>query len=254
MLSVERKAQIKDIVMEKKSVTVTDLAKKFNVTEETIRRDLKSLEENGVLNRTYGGAYIVDGVINDIKASIRETIFNESKTNIAKISAELINHGDSIFLDSSTTACFICNEIPNKRLTVITNSLLAVNRLKDNPNISLIAIGGAFNSTRMSFEGKSAILALERYFVDKAFLSCRSLSIEHGITDASEGSAEIRQLMLDHAKEVYLVADNTKFGKTSFVTIGNFDKIKAVIVDQTLSSEWHSFFEKKNIKLYEHRK
>lgn len=251
MLSVERKAQIKDIVLEKKSVTVTDLSKKFNVTEETIRRDLKSLEESGVLYRTYGGAYIVDGVTNDINARIRETIFNENKIRIAKISAKMINHGDSIFLDSSTTACSICDEISSKRITVLTNSFLVINHLKDNSNINLIAIGGVFNSTRMSFEGKSAILALERYYVDKAFLSCRSLSMEHGITDASESSAEIRQLMLDHAKEVYLVADISKFGKTSFVTIGNFEKVNAVIVDQTLSFEWHKFFETKNIKLYE---
>ncbi len=84
MLAVTRKAKIKDIILEKKSVTVTELSKIFSVTEETIRRDLKQLEDDGFLTRTYGGAFIQDGVENNVELTIRETAYMESKQAIAK--------------------------------------------------------------------------------------------------------------------------------------------------------------------------
>ena len=102
MLAVARKTKIKDLLLEKKSVTVTELSKKYNVTEETIRRDLQQLENEGFLTRTYGGAYIQDGVLNDIDLTLRETACVESKEAIGIKCTELIHHGDTIFLDAST--------------------------------------------------------------------------------------------------------------------------------------------------------
>ena len=107
MLAVARKTQIKDILLEKKSVTVVELSKRFSVTEETIRKDLQQLENEGFLSRTYGGAFIQDGALNDIDLTLRETAYVESKEAIADKCAELIHHGDSVFLDASTTATFL---------------------------------------------------------------------------------------------------------------------------------------------------
>ena len=144
MLAVTRKSEIKDIVLEKKSVTVTELAKIFSVTEETIRRDLKQLESEGFLTRTYGGAFIQDGVENNIDLSIRETAYLKNKQAIASRCRELIHNGDSIFLDSSTTTLTIAKAINDMRLTVVTNSLMIINELCDKANIHLIAIGGNY--------------------------------------------------------------------------------------------------------------
>lgn len=251
MLSVTRRSIIKDIIQEKKSVTVGELAKQFTVTEETIRRDLKALEEEGVLIRTYGGAFIQDGVRNDISSQIRETAFVDSKHRIARLCKQTLHNGDTIFLDCSTTSSYLCDVIHTMRLTVITNSLLITNKLRDLENIKLITVGGIFDRQNMAFVGKGTLLALSSYYVDKAFLSCRSLSIEHGVTDANEHSAEIRALMQEHANEVYLIADHTKFDKTSFVRIGDFSKISVIVTDEPLREEWHTFCDQNQISLLE---
>ncbi len=251
MLAMRRKSLIKEIILEHKSVTVSELAQKFSVTEETIRRDLKIMEEEGFLIRTYGGAYIQDGVQNEVKITVRETACVESKTKIAETCAGLIHHGDSIFLDCSTTAFFICDQVKNMRITVLTNSLKVASFLANYSNIHLIMMGGFFNNVNMSFVGKVTTIALGDFYVDKAFISCRSLSIEHGITDSSEQDSDIRQIMMQRANKVYIIADYTKFNKTSFISIDNFENVNAVITDQPLGEKWHQFFEERKIKYYD---
>ena len=144
MLAVTRKTKIKEIILERKSITVLELAKRFSVTEETIRRDFKQLEDEGFLTRTYGGAFIQDGVANNIDLTIRETAYTENKQNIAEKCQNIINNGDSIFLDSSTTALQIAKAIKNMRLTVSSNSLLIINELCEKENIHLVTLGGTY--------------------------------------------------------------------------------------------------------------
>lgn len=251
MLPIARKAKIKELILEKKSVTVTELSKLFSVTEETIRRDLKSLEEEGVLTRTYGGAFIQDGVQNDININIRETLFVDSKEKIASKCAMFINHGDSIFLDASTTSLFIASKIKNKRVTVITNSLKIANTLAESDSVRLILIGGVFYNQSMSFLGRSSLNALQNFYVDKAFISCRSISMEHGVTDSNEQQAEMRQLAINRANKIYLVVDYTKFNKTSFTNICSFDDINVLVVDRRIDDNWHNFLKEKNVEIVE---
>lgn len=250
MLAVTRKAKIKDIILEKKSVIVSELAKDFSVTEETIRRDLKTLEDEGFLIRTYGGAFIQDGVQNEVELSLRETAYTDSKQLIARKCTEIIHNGDSIFLDASTTALFIAKAIRDMRLTVLTNSLKVVNLLTDSPNIRLISIGGLFNSNNMSFIGRSSLASLESYYVDKTFMSCRSLSQTHGITDSNEAMSEIRQKLLKRSNKIYVVADHSKFDKTSFISICGFEDVDGVITDKQLDQCWTNFLTENNVTYY----
>ncbi len=251
MLAVKRKSIIKDLVLENKSVTVVDLAKKFCVTEETIRRDLKALESEGVLTRTYGGAFIQSGVINEVSIAVRETFLIENKQMIANKCSTLISNGDSIFLDCSTTAYHIAQAIKDMRLTVMTNSLKITNLLASYQNIRLITVGGILDHDNMSFTGKSVIDVIDTYFFDVAFISCRSLSLEHGITDSEEQKAIIRKLVTEHSNKVYVVADLSKFDKTSFVKICDFSDIDGIVVDKKLNEEWHSRLSALNVALYE---
>lgn len=250
MLAVTRKAKIKDVILEKKSVIVSELAKDFSVTEETIRRDLKTLEDEGFLIRTYGGAFIQDGVQNEVELSLRETAYTDSKQLISQKCAEIIHNGDSIFLDASTTALFIAKAIRDMRLTVLTNSLKVINLLTDSPNIRLISIGGLFNSNNMSFFGRSSLASLDSYYVDKTFMSCRSLSQTHGVTDSNEAMSEIRQKLLKRSNEIYVVADYSKFDKTSFISICGFEDIDGVITDKQLDQGWINFLNDNNVTYY----
>lgn len=240
MLSVTRKQKIKEYILEKKSATVIELAEMFTVTDETIRRDLTQLEKEGVLMRSYGGAFIQHGVENLIDTSIRSAVYIEEKRCIAKKCRNLICNGDAVFLDNSTTAYYIAEAIRDMRVTLVTNSLIIVNLLAEKPNINLISIGGNYSMKEQAFYGLTAAKAIREYYVDKAFLSCRSISIENGITEASEKWAQVRQAMIERSKENYIVADFSKFGQTSFMRICGFEPIKSVITDKPLGEEWHN--------------
>ncbi|WP_280770575.1 DeoR/GlpR family DNA-binding transcription regulator [Salipaludibacillus daqingensis] len=251
MLPIERKNQIKEMIIEKKSLTVAQMTKQFKVTEETIRRDLKQLEEEGILTRTYGGAYISEGVQNDVDINLREYIHVEGKKKIAKKCLSFIHSGDSIFLDASTTSLMIASMLNNLNLTVVTNSIKVVNTLNDSPNINLVVIGGTFSRSSQSNLGRAAESDLLNYFYDAAFISCRSVSMDHGITDSNELQAGVRNIAAKHGNQVFLIADYTKFDKTSFIKICDFDAFQHVIVDDTLSDDWHTFFENLQITLHE---
>lgn len=251
MLAITRKTKIKEIISEKKSVTVMELSKLFSVTEETIRRDFKQLEEEGFLTRTYGGAFIQDGVENSIDLAIRQTAYIESKQRIANKCLEIIHNGDSIFLDSSTTAFQIAKVIGNMRLTVVSNSLLIINELCDKENIHLISLGGSYSPKDKAFDGNTALKSLKGFYFDKIFMSCRSLSREYGITDSKEPLATIRQNLIKRGKRVYLIADFSKFNKTSFITISDFLPITGLITDRPLSEDWKYFLAENQVELYE---
>ncbi|KOA18597.1 glucitol operon repressor [Clostridium homopropionicum DSM 5847] len=251
MIPMARRNRIKEIINEKKSVTVSELAKTFKVTEETIRKDLQLLEEEGILTRTYGGAYISYGVENDVDINLREHIYVEGKEKIAKTCLKYINSGDSIFLDGSTTSLHIASNLNDKRITVTTNSIKIMDILSKNPNVKLIVIGGRIEHPSLSALGRNAESNIRNYFFDTAFISCRALSMINGITDSNEQQAEIRKIAMEHSNHTYLVADYTKFDRTAFTKICNFDKINSLVVDKSISPEWHNFLESYNINLIE---
>lgn len=239
MLAAERKRCIQQIVLEKKSATVNELAEQFDVTHETIRRDLKALESDGVLVRTYGGAFVQSGVESLVTAEVRKNAYRTEKELIASRCHKLVSNGDAIFLDNSTTSYYIAKRIADMELTVVTNNLMVINLLAKSPSVRLVSVGGEFSITEQSFSGIIALKTLREYYVDKAFISCRSLSIENGITESTDDWALIRQLMIERSDLHYLIADHTKFDKTSFVRISNIDAVTAIITDGRLSDKWH---------------
>lgn len=249
MLPIERKNSIKKMLAENKSVTVSELSRLFNVTEETIRRDLNLLEKEGVLIRTYGGAFIQEGTLNEIDYSLREANHVKSKKNIAEKCIKYVQSGDSVFLDSSTTAAYIARAISKMKITVLTDSLKIISMLSNYDNIKLIGTGGELSLRSMSFIGPGAIHSIEQYYVDIAFISCRSISLENHITDSNEYLAQVRQHVIDRSDKTFIVADFSKFGRTSFYHICHFQKIYAVVTDRTLDQDWHTTFGKYNVKI-----
>ncbi len=250
MLAITRRNAIKEQLLERKSVTITDLSKRLHVTKETIRRDLRLMEEQGDLIRTHGGAYILDGVQNDIDISMRQVLKTKEKTLIAEKCSQHIQSGDSIFLDGSTTCWFVARQLANKNRTVLTTSLQIATILAASPTISLILIGGAFSPKSMAFLGDNACRALSNYYVDKAFISCRSVSMENGLTDVSEGEAAIHRLITQRSNRTYLVVDHSKVGPTSFAFACGLDSIDAMICDKPLPQEWQDYLSGKNIAFY----
>ncbi len=240
MLAIARRNAILELLREQQSVNVTQLAASLGVATETIRRDLKELEAAGQLIRTHGGAYITDGVQNDINVSARSVIRKPEKKEIARKCAQLINTGDSIFLDASTTDWFIAQELLEKHITVITNSLKVADILSVSPSIKLILAGGNYAPHTMSFAGEQTIEDLSRYYVDKAFLSCRTVHMEFGVTDSNEGEALVRRTMLRRSHSAYLAVDHSKLDGVSFLTICPLEDLTGVICDRPLTPVWQN--------------
>lgn len=238
MIAAVRKQKILDVVLEKKSATVVELACMFNVTNETIRRDLTDLEKQGKLKRSYGGAFVQTGVGNLVSTDVRAEAYVDSKTAIAQICRHFIHNGDAIFLDNSTTAYYVAKAIQDKRVTVLTNNLMIMNLLGKIESIHLVSTGGDYVPEEKAFNGNAAIRMLQNYYVDASFLSCRSLSLEHGVTDSVEAWMAMRQQIIRRSAKNFIIADYTKFDQTSYAHICDFGSIYAVVTDRPLSQTW----------------
>jgi len=250
MLAVERQKKIMQILHREGIVKVSETSVSFGVSEETIRRDLQKLEKDGGLSRTYGGAYITKSVNPDIHVSIRESFYLEGKEDIGVICAEMIEEGDTIFLDSSTTALHIAEKIKHEeRITVVTNSVKVITTLADS-EIKIIGCGGSLRPRSMSLVGNEAECTLNHYYTDKAFVSCTSVDLDRGLTDTNEQEARIRKLMLERSAKKILIADATKFGKISFAAICPLTEIDIVVSDKLFSSEWSTELKKLGIEYF----
>lgn len=250
MISAERREQIKAILLERKSVTVTEVARHFGVSTETVRRDFEALSDEGFLKKSYGGATLISRK-DAAPRRAKSGIMYESRRRMARAAARLIKPNDCIFLDHSATVYELCQEIEHMPLTVMTNSLPVMNRLSDAPNIRLVTLGGNFDISSQAFFGLEAVRSLKRYCLDKAFLSCRTLDIRHGLSDAEEMVADMRRNIAASSDYTCLLADYTKFGRSVFIQTCGYEDISCVITDRCLDEEWRTFFDEKGIEYVE---
>jgi DeoR/GlpR family transcriptional regulator of sugar metabolism len=250
MLAIERRRKIISLLEESNSVLVPELSKVFNVTEETIRRDLEKLEKEGLLKRTHGGAVINDSINLDLPLKVREVTNIEGKRAIGIKVAEYINDGDTIMLDSSTTALQVAQRIKDKRkITVITNSINVVMELSTAKDCKVISTGGILRQSSMSFIGHVVEESIKNYNVDIAVVACKGVDMAKGITESNEMEVEIKKSMVEAAEKVFLLADYTKFNKISFLKMLKLDNVDTVFTDRPLGEEWEQFLSNKNIKL-----
>lgn len=238
MLAIERKGQILEYLLRNRTATVNSLAEMMQVTEETIRRDLRSLESDGSLVRTHGGAFIPEEVSSKLFYDSRDKMNQQSKERIAKECVKLINQGDCIFLDSSTTVSHLAMEISNMELTVITNSLAVCNYLTPHSNIHLVALGGNYLSSLCAFSSPITTHMMDNYCVDKAFFTCHSIDINSGLTDIHENSCNLRLSAIRHSKFACCLAGSSKFERLSYLKLCDFDGIDALVTDYNLDSNW----------------
>ncbi len=252
MLAPERRARILDLVTRNKSVLVKELCALFEVTGETIRKDLAALELEGRLTKTYGGAYVPDGVRNEIDATIRETVLTDVKDAIGQTCADLVRAGDTVFLDESTTCLSVAKYISHMEgVMVVTNSLKVAHVFVASRSSGLILAGGRLNTRNQAFVGEEARELLGRHYADICFVSCRGLDREAGLTDGGEDSGVLRRLMLQHARRRYLVVDRTKLNQINFYRIGGFELINGIIIDQLEDTAWRRFFREQGISVTE---
>lgn len=243
MFALERRNLILEKLQIEKRVVVSELSQLYGVSEETIRRDLEKLENDGLAIKSYGGAVINDNSNMDMPFNIRKNRNVAGKQRIAELAAKLVEDGDHIMLDASTTGVFIAKALKQKsRLTVVTNSLEAIIEMSDVSGWDIISTGGLLKEGYLALLGGAARAGVEKYCVDKLFLSCKGVSMEYGFMDSLEIFAEVKQSMIHASQKVYLAVDHSKFDQDSFCRIDTFASLSGVITDQEPEARWLKLF------------
>ena len=194
MLAIERRSSILAKLSSEGKIIVSDLSSAFGVSEETIRRDIEKLSKEGLATKTYGGAISTMAVANDLPYNVRKGVNIELKQNIAEKVANMINDGDRIMLDASSTAIYIVRRIKNKKnITIITNSVEILIELADKTGWTILSTGGALKEGSFSMVGLSAERMVRGYHVDLCVCSAKGLDTKLGITDSNEKDSEMKQ-------------------------------------------------------------
>lgn len=250
MLPQQRREKILDLIREDGHAKVLQLSKIFKVTEVTIRQDLEKLEKDGVIEREHGGAYLKNIGLNVKNIVLQNQEHLPEKAAIARKALEYINDGDTIILDSGSTTTEIAKLITGfKNLTVITNSLNIALTLGVDTDINLVVTGGEFKAPTLSLTGQKAADFFEGLHVDKLFLATAGITLKSGLTYPSISDIVVKRAMIESANEVYLVADSSKIGKSSFASLGALSLIDFLITDSKISKEDISMLKRNDIKM-----
>jgi DeoR family transcriptional regulator, fructose operon transcriptional repressor len=249
MFSIERQSLILELLEQDGKVDVNSLASRFSTSRETIRRDLKEMEVAGILKRMHGGAVPVAAKRSEgyeLPLLIRGVQKYDEKQRICKAAANLLEDGDTLFLDNSSTTMNLLRYVPKDiKITVITNSIqimLEAGKL-NNENIVVISVGGIFNIKNYSLFGMMSKNFAQNFFPDKAIMSCRGVDENNGMTDAGILEIELKRDMLIRSKQFILLADHSKFGLIGAVYLGGLDEIDCVITDSKVDDQKLKMFE-----------
>ncbi|MGF7045622.1 DeoR/GlpR family transcriptional regulator of sugar metabolism [Paenibacillus sp. DS2015] len=249
MLAAERRQKTIDLIHQDKRVLVADLSKMFDVTEETIRRDLEKLEKEGIVSRTYGGAMLNRHTNEDLPYTTRNTINMDMKRDIALKALMLINDGDTLMVDPSSTSFEFVKTLGNKsNLTLITNSINILHEFA-NTNLNIISTGGSLRYRSLSLVGPISQETVQKYNVDTVIMSCKGLSLDKGVMDSNEPECVLKQHMIRQADRIILLADHMKFDKIAFVKLVDLARIHYLITDQKPSDPWLELLAKHNVEV-----
>lgn len=224
----KRRNEIMLLIQKKGEIDMETIAKMFNVSSITIRRDLQYWEDNGAIIRHYGGAKLVQHMVetNDIDYTNEKYI-----AAIAKHAASFIEDNDTIFINTSITALSIIKYITNKRCTIITNNIKAVN-IKHNSLIQIVLTGGDVRYPKESLVGDIAVNTLNRIVANKCFLGCSGLSVTNGATTAIMSEVAINETMINRTSgEKFILCDHTKIGLTHSFISTPIQNINHIITD-----------------------
>ncbi|OAB46582.1 DeoR/GlpR family DNA-binding transcription regulator [Paenibacillus antarcticus] len=235
----ERRQTILDQLVTDGKVQVHALAKLFNVSTETIRRDLDRLEKEGRLRKVYGGAVLMRSEMIEPTFLKRSQMQRSEKQAIGKLAVSLIQHGETVILDNGTTTLEIMRQLKDRAdVTVITNSVPILTSALEEFQGKVIFVGGEVNASYQAATGAITHQLLDQLKVNKAFISAGGVSLSDGITDYNLEEALLSRKMMQRTEESILVVDHSKFGVTTFAQIAPIEQISMILSDSKCSREW----------------
>ncbi|CAH2212155.1 DeoR/GlpR family DNA-binding transcription regulator [Tepidibacter aestuarii] len=237
MLARDRQNKILERLNQQGSIKVSKLIELFNVSIETVRRDLEYLEKEGLLKRVYGGAVLEEVNSKELNFKVREIKDVDLKKEIAKIATRYVKEGDSIALDVSTTNHEFAKELKNhfNNLTIITNSINIALELSDMKNYNIVLVGGLLRHEERCLVGNLAETLLDEFHIDTTFLSMSGISVNAQLTDYGFGEVGVKKKMICIGQKTIVLAQSTKFDVACLLNVATFDDIDMIITDSKLN-------------------
>ena len=240
MTYFERRQRLLEILRTRPGLRVPELAALLDVSQGTVRNDLEAMADSGLVNRVHGGAVLAeDQPPASPSFSSRAHKNDASKLMIARWAAELVEDGDSILLDASTTVYFMARYLKDRRrLRVITNGIEVGRQLAGNPTNTVILMGGMLNTDGSSITGPLGEQLFQGLHVQKAFVSCSGFTLETGLTEVHIYEGQLKSRAIATANDVIALVDSSKFGKVDLTPFARSEQITQLFTDSNLSSAW----------------
>lgn len=249
-MRTHRLHELEKYLVEHVTATIPELCALFDVSINTIRRDIRQLAGSGRLTKVYGGVVINP---NDptVPFTDRSLVAVQEKQVIGRLSAGLVSPGDTLYIDSGSTAAEMVPHLAGlANITVVSNSLIVQNRIVQLPGISFLAIGGMFSRKTLACSGPIAVAGLSDIRIHKAFMSATAVSIEAGATNNSLYEAEIKRTAIARAHDVILLADHTKFDHSAAICFWPLDRLQALITDRRPPERYVAYCQEHRIALH----
>lgn len=235
LIPAQRRERIQEYLALHKIARTVDLCNMLDTSEATVRRDLETLEREGVLERTHGGAILSQRMITEPEYRQRAQHHPEEKRSIGALAASLIEDGDIVFINSGTTTTQVIQQIRgDAEITVFTNNVNAALEMGE-PGFHHYLVGGEYQSRSKSLAGRFAMENLKQVYANKAILGVDGISLKHGCTVPTNGEAEVVRQMIDRTMgKIIVVADHSKWGVVSNFQIAAIDEVDILVTDEAL--------------------
>jgi DeoR family transcriptional regulator, fructose operon transcriptional repressor len=240
--------QVLHEVFTHKTVRIKELAQKLGVHEMTVRRDLDALTEQGMIERFHGGARLLERASDDVAYSFRVQENAEGKIRMATAALELIQDGDTVALDASTSTLALAQILSARQVGTIITSLDAANALSS-ANLPFTLIGGTFHARARSFVGALATATLKKLHPDKVFFSSKGFTPATGFTDAHLPETEMKERLIAVGGVNIALLDHTKFGRVALNTVAEMQEVDIVITDAEPAPNVRAALETADVRL-----
>lgn len=245
-----RLEQLEAYILEQKNVSLDTLCQTFDVSMNTIRRDLGELIKRGTIKKVYGGVTAVTETANPLVSyEVRNTCLSAEKDLICRQAAAFVEAGDVLYLDTGTTCLNLVDYLSEMPCTILTNSLQVCLKAASYPSLRLISLPGELKRETLSFVGEEVLSYLKIYNIQKAFMTATGLSLENGLTNASPEEYRIKHAVMNASKKHYILLDHSKFDQASLMTYSSFDKVDCLITDKRPGDHYVRYCQANNTTL-----
>ncbi|MEG6532567.1 DeoR/GlpR family DNA-binding transcription regulator [Caldifermentibacillus hisashii] len=239
MIKEKRIQRIEEYVSKNQTASLDELVKVFNVSKNTIRRDIQELVERGDFRKVYGGIAINEKKLESFQD--RQVKNQKGKALIGKLASEFVEDGDIIFIDSGTTTIEMFEYIKENKITILTNNIEFIVRSIPFPSLNIISTGGILERETNAFTTLDNTELFNTYNINKAFMATTGISLSKGVTNSSPLETGLKQAIVQKSSKVFLLVDSTKFEKLGLMTYCQLADVDYIVSDEKILVEYEKY-------------